>query len=72
MTAGNLNSETSVVIGEDQNNDKDDLDCYWYVNKADDDHIDDQDDDKSNVYDDDSDDNKIAEAEHKSLEGLCV
>lgn len=46
----------SVVIDEDENNDKDDLDCYWYVNKAYDDHIDDHDDDKGDVYDGDSGD----------------
>lgn len=46
----------SVVIDEDQNNDKDDLECYWYVNKAYDDHIDDHHDDKGDVYDGDSGD----------------
>lgn len=50
------NSETSLVIDEDQNNDKDDLECYWYVNKAYDDPIDDHDDDKGDVCDGDSGD----------------
>lgn len=46
----------SVVIDEDQNNDKDDLECYWYVNKAYDDPIDDHHNDKGDVYDSDSGD----------------